>query len=337
MGACNNRSEDLELNMTRKIIKKRMNKKGVFYTIIAVTLLLAVIFASSATYQFKYREQRAVIETRVNTMNNFIDDLGEDMEKGVRVAGYRSVLGIINYMLDSLDYLDDTETRFEELFYDGTIYGNSSFVMFNNTYTNWTQKMQVQANLIGLDVTFTTDYFNVEQTGPWDITVTKNVSVVVTDLRDVAMWRKTYHVQSVISIDGFEDPIYALETSHAATKIINRTVYDDNYVTGNDTTNLQLHMNNTYYTEFEGAPNFFMRLEGDLTPNEFGIESLVNKEEIGLYHSCPEGTSNVDYLYWNCSSQYAWVIDGMPSWFYLDNLTAGGEGRLEKYEVDGLI
>lgn len=312
-------------------------KKGMFYTIIAITLLLALIFAASLSYQFKYREQRAIVETRVNTMDSFIKDLDDDIEKGVKVAGYRSLLGMTNYVIGSMSFLDDAEQRFEELFYDGTIYGQESFVMINNTFINWTQKMGAQANLIGLNVSFTSNSFNVQHTSPWYVQITTNVSAVVTDAKGVATWRKSYAVETAVSIEGFEDPAYTIKTGNGVTKMINRTIYDGNYVTGNDTTNLGKHMNQTLYTAFEGSPSFLMRFEGDFNESEYGIESLVNKQEVDMYYPCPAGTSNVDSLYWQCSSVSTWNVRDMPSWFYIDNQTADAQTRHEKYEVTNVL
>ncbi|MFC1753261.1 hypothetical protein ACFL96_07695 [Thermoproteota archaeon] len=317
-------------------IRKRLHRKGVFYTIIAITLLMAVIFSSTLSYQYKYREQRAIIETRVNTMENFIKDLEDDTEKGVTVAGYRAIVGMTNYVIDNMQFIDDVDQRFQELFYYGTIYGNSSFVMENNTFLNWTYKMEEEAEKIGIDVDLTLLYFNVKQTGPWSIEVTVNVSAELTDLRGTASWGKTYQVVVGIPIDGFEDPVYAVKTSNAVPKTINRTIYENDYVSGNDTTNLQLHMNGSYYTEFNASPSFFMRFEGDFNASEYGIESIVNKEDVSIYWPCPEGTSNVDTLYWQCSSAQTWTVNNMQSWFYLDNQT-GDEGRHKKYEVSNLI
>ncbi|MBU0461375.1 MAG: hypothetical protein KJ574_02185 [Nanoarchaeota archaeon] len=313
------------------------NKKAVFYTLIAVTLLLAIVFASSLGYQFKYREQRAIVETRVNTMDEFLNDLGYDMEKGVRIAGYRSILGMTNYVVDSIAFLDDTEQRFQELFYYGTIYGNYSAAMEDNTFLNWTQKMSEQAERMGLDVTFALVSFNVEHSSPWEIQISVNVSVIATEMRDVATWRKEYYVQSTIPIYGFEDPAYAVKTGSGVVKRINQTIYDWNYVSGNDTTNLEKHMNFTYYTAFDGSPTFLMRFEGDFNGSEYGIESLVNKAEVGPYYPCSTGTSNVDSLYWQCSTAQTWDVAGMPSWFYLDNQTGTSQSRHQKYEVSGLI
>ncbi|MFQ5475363.1 MAG: hypothetical protein ACE5DM_06030, partial [Candidatus Nanoarchaeia archaeon] len=115
------------------------------------------------------------------------------------------------------------------------------------------------------------------------------------------------------------------------------TPYENDYVSGSDVTNLEIHLNSTYYAESDAAPSFMMRFEGDLNSSEYGIESLVDKQEVGTYFPCPAGTTNTDYLYWQCSSVNTWGVTGMPSWFYLDNQTVDSEGRLEKYEVEGLV
>ncbi|MFQ5474552.1 MAG: hypothetical protein ACE5DM_01820 [Candidatus Nanoarchaeia archaeon] len=312
------------------------SKKSFLYTIIAITLLLMITFASTAVYQYKYREQSAVAEARVSTMDNFLDDLGDDIEKGVQTASYHAIIGMTNYVVESLSYLDDSEQRFKELFALGTIYGNESFAMENNSFQDWTDKMRIEAEKIGVNVTFSIESLEVYPIDAWTLQVSTNVTVLSEDIRHIATWTRSYSISSNIPIEGFEDPFYAVETGNGVFKIINRTIFEGNYVVGNDTTNLQIHMNNTLYAGFNASPSFMMRFEGDMNGSEYGIESLVDKLEISSYHPCPNGTSNTDILYWQCSLVNAKRVANMPSSFYMDNET-GDEGRYEKYEVGGLV
>ena len=174
--------------------------------------------------------------------------------------------------------------------------------------------------------------------GYWnDIGVTVDVTVVLSDPQNIARWAKRYNVTSTFSIDSFEDPLYTVKTGNAVTKRITQTIYEGNYVNGGDTTNLELHMNNTFYTTSNASPSYLMRLTGDFNSSPYGIESLVNKEEISTYWPCSAGTSNVDSLYFRCASASTWTVTGMPASFYLDNETTGSVKRHVKYQVGGLV
>jgi len=313
------------------------SKKGIFYSIIAITLLLSLIYASEVSFQFTYREQSSIIETRVNTMDNFVEDLGDDLEKGIHVAAFRAIVGMTNYVINSVGYIDDAEQRIEELFQYGTIYGNASFVMENNSFTDWTVKMQDQGEKIGINIDFQVDSLSMHHDTPWTIATEINVTATVTDIRAFAKWRRTYSVTSAIPIDGFEDPAYIVQTGSGVLSKINRTIYDGIYTSGNNTNNLQYHMNFSLYTENNLSPSFLMRFEGDFNASPFGIESLINKYDVGPYFACPSGTSVVDSIYWGCRNFTTWDVNNMPTWFYLDNASAGGQGRVEQYEVTNLI
>jgi hypothetical protein len=317
-------------------------RKGVFFTIISLTLLGILLFSFTTFYQYRQKDKFSVVETRIESMDKLLLNLEKDMEKGVYIASFRALIAMEEYIANEGSFMDDLDLRFEELFLNGTLYGNSSFMMENNTFSNWTQKMQEQAQL--MDITFGLAVNNITlfQDSAWTVKVMVNSSVSLSDTKGVAQWVSNKSVTATIDITGFDDPLYAAYTGNAIIKKINRTIYEGDYVTGNDTTNLELHMNNTLYTEFDRAPSFLMRFENNITytnSSPYGIESLVNKDEIALYHSCPASTSSVDYLYWDCSSEQGFSVAGMPASFRLDNQSDFNSSlrRPVKYEVEGLM
>jgi hypothetical protein len=275
-------------------------------------------------------------------MDKLLQNLQDDMEKGVYIASFRALIAMNEYIATTGNFIGDLDLRFEELFLNGTLYGNSTFFMENNTFMNWTQKMQEQAQQIGITMGFVVNNVTLYQDSAWAVKVRVNSSVSLSDTKGVAQWQAEEIVTTTIDINGFDDPLYAAYTGNAITKKINQTIYEGNYVTGNDTTNLELHMNKTLYTEFDRAPSFLMRFEGNISftnSSPYGIESLVNKDEIAPYHSCPASTSSVDYLYWNCSSEQGFAVTGMPASFRMDNQTEINSSlrRPVKYEVDDLM
>ena len=314
-----------------------LSKKGFIFTIISVTLLLATIFTTTVLYHYKYVEKASIIETRVDTMDDFLKDLEDDMGKGIHVAGFRSVVGLLEFMTQNGSFIDDFDTRFEEAFMTGQVYNQSSFIIVNNTFTDWMDKMAAQAEQIGITVEFMVQDVTVDMVDPWDIGVTLDIVVMLSDPQNIARWSKRYNVTSTFSIISFEDPLYTIKTGNAVTKRINMTIYEGNYVNAGDTTNLERHMNRTLYAVSNASPSYIMRFTGDFSPSPYGIESLVNKEEISTYWPCSAGTSNVDSLYFQCASTSTWSVSGMPSSFYLDNETVGSTKRHVKYQVGGLV
>ena len=60
-------------------------------------------------------------------------------------------------------------------------------------------------------------------------------------------------------------------------------------------------------------------LEGDLSANENGIESLVYLPELSTQGISIKSKSVVDYIYFSTNNPPSQTVIGMPSWFRLDD------------------
>ena len=163
-----------------------------------------------------------------------------------------------------------------------------------------------------------------------------NFTLNIGDIKGAANFTKSYSIVAHIPIDYFEDPTYRLNTNGLILKPIsiqNNTDFTD----GSDTTNLEAHNNQTKYVAFSGAPSYLKRLEGDLSANENGIESMVNIDEFILQGLDVDDKSIVDYVYFGASNPTKYHVQGLDSWFKIDNETADNTSHLELYEVEGII
>jgi hypothetical protein len=155
------------------------------------------------------------------------------------------------------------------------------------------------------------------QKNPWAANIDINVTLNAEDVKKTASWQRPLYITTNISIQGFEDPLYVINSYGRVTNTIIKTNIT-NFVSGEDTTKLKKHTNNSYYIESSTAPSFLMRLEGNLSNSVYGIESLVNLEEFQEQEVPIKSRSVVDYIYFGTQSIDDCKIKNMPSWFMLD-------------------
>ena len=317
---------------------RKMNKKAIFFTFVAILLLSAVIFSFSIYARYRYRARTLVVETRVNTMNSFIKDIDKDITRGAFISSHRSILSIVQHVSSSGVFLNDSEEVFKEVFLNGSIGGENQPLIADTTFNDWIDKTKEEGGRINLEIDFTVKDVEVNQSDPWNVDIYLDVEIFASDATDIASWNISKQFKVELPIEGFEDPIYSSNTDGKFLNIINKTPFTD-FVTGNDTSNLQAHTEKSYYLAWSTAPSFLMRLEGNLSGSPYGIESLINLQTLIDQGGDAEERSAVDHIYWSNKSVTSYNINNMPSWFMMDDEYNDGEDKthLELYEVNGLI
>ena len=321
----------------QKILRSR---KGIFFTLIAVSLLGLVLFSYSVTYSYTLQEQSAVIEARVDTMNRFLKEVDSDMQNAIYIAGFRALIGLEDEVANTGTFVSDTKSAFRELFMNGTLGGSNVSVMQNNTFPYWISRINLQANAVGINLSLNVSGVDIYHTNPWTVRVVVNSTLNLSDSKSTASWIQDKNLYADISIIGFEDPQYAVHTSNNVIKRVNRTVYEGNFTNSyTDDDNMRDHVTQTMYANFTGAPSFLMRFENDLNQSEFGIESFVEKSEVSSYHACPTETSSVDSIYWRCDNSVPVYQVANWSGFRIDNETdmSGNLSRIPRYMMENYI
>lgn len=318
--------------MVNKVFKGR---KGVFYTVTALLLLTVFLFSFLSIIRYKYSTKILVVETRISSLNEFIKDVERDIQRAVYITSFRTIVSMTQVITTNQTYIDDVDMRFNELFFNGTYENEIIVFMGNNSFSDWEQRISQEAAELDIEISFVNGSVIVEQEDPWHVKTKLNLTLIVGDIKGTANFTKGYEITSDVPIEFFEDPIYRMNTNGLVFKAI--TIQNNtNFVNGNDTTNLQTHVNETRYIAFNQAPSYLKRLEGDYSSDENGIESLVNKDELNLYIPINETISSVDYIYWG-NGLKGGKIQGMPDTFRMDNKTNGSIGHLELYQVEGIV
>lgn len=308
-----------------------MNKKGLVFTLMAIVFMIMFIFIFLLPVFKVKTNEMLIVETRVDTINNFIKDIERDTSRGLYIASYRALLSIENDIIEKGVFTDNLNSQFHEAILNGTINGQSKILMNASTFPQWISRIQDIADDLNIGTNITLHEVQLSQITPWDVLVTANLNYVIFDQSGIAYWNYNKTINTSISILGFEDPIYVIYSFGRLTNTINQTPYENNYTFENDVDNLISHTENSYYVASNTSPNFLMRLENNLSASPYGIESLINVKKLNDFGlSINTEASIVDYYYWQDYNNGDYRINGTPSWFKLD------AGSLNKYMVDDL-
>jgi len=304
------------------------SKKGQVFTLFAIAMIV-LFFVSYEIYSIV--QDRQAIRTRISTMDSFLGSLEKSMERELYITGFRTLFLAEDYIARTGNYVSDVNALFSEAFFSGIVYGNASEILIGARYNDLVNSTNEKAGKINVNVSFGNPEFFVSQEDPWNIVVNLRFNLTMRDKgKALAYWQKQEHIKAYVSIEGFEDPLYIVNTRAMVAYKINKTLYDGTYASGTSTANLTLHLQNHYFAESSDAPSFLKRMAGSLEADENGIESLVDLPLLSSQGIQVQQKSAVDHVYFSAGNPAYSSIAGMPSWFRLDS------AHLAKYNVTQL-
>ena len=306
--------------------KIKGSKKAIFYTTAAIALTMVIIASYEIYGSYRLSARMDVIGTRIDTINAFIKDVSRDIENGVYIAGYRTLLGMEQYISTNGAFVDDSQTRFTESFVYGTINGQQISLMQDSTFTDWAGRISDKAQKLGIIFNLTVNKINLGQSEPWSVDIGLNLTIRVTDNLNTSSWTKDVYLKKSISIIGLEDPLYVVNSKGRVTNTITKSNITSFVINGN-VKNLMVHANNSYYAARNGSSDFMMRLEGNMSNSTFGIESLSNLDKFRQQGLQTKERSVVDYIYFASQNTKNYRVNNTPEWFMID------EDHLDFYQV----
>lgn len=295
-----------------------MNRKGVFFTAMAIVILSIFVFG---TYFYSGNLLREATQKRVRSLDAFVFSTEQDLQRKVYIHGYRSLLLLSNQIVTTHTYLDSVNETFNESFFNGTIGGVPQQWIQSFTFSAIEQDLQSRAWEIGANLTLSNPEFRVYQNDPWYVIFELGVDAYFYDINELASWNRTINVTARVPIEPFSDPVYLVGTQGVIVNKFERSPFED---FDNDA-NLREHINRSLYFAVNSSPSFLDRFEGNLNAQSpYGIESLVNLDELG---SAVAGRSIVDYLYFGFGTSGCVVTDNVQSFTRID------DAHLEIYNV----
>lgn len=295
-----------------------MNKKGFIYSF--VVLLFIVLFISSFFFSSKVslREKAYTESLVIKNLDNKLNYVQSDISRGIYIVGLRTLLAMNDIISETGNYIDNLDIVFNEIFFNGTYLNENIDIMNNTNFYEFKENLQEALKNDKIDINITSNEIYLSMSSPWHVNVLLNLTIYFSDLINTASWENVFLISSDISIYELNDPIYVVSTNGFFINQIRRSNITD-FVIGNNVDNLIYHMENLLYVHSPRAPNYLMRLEGNFSSHEMGIESLINYDKF-VFQGLPyRERSAVDFIYFsNHLINNQSNILGMPAWFLLD-------------------
>ncbi|MBI1936056.1 hypothetical protein HYS31_06465 [Candidatus Woesearchaeota archaeon] len=292
-------------------------KKAIFYTTAAIALTIVIIVTYAAYSTYRLSDRMEAISTRIETVNFFIKDVEKDINKGVYISGFRTLLSFTQFISTNGTYISDVNGKFKEAFLNGTINNQPLSLMKDSTFTDWANKISAQADKIDIQFSFAINDVKLNHTDPWNLEIGLDITLDIRDKKNTSYWIRDRYLTTKISILGLEDPLYIVNSKGriASTIVITNIT---SFVVNADTSNLVLHMNQSYYIAHADSPSYLMRLQGNLGNSSYGIESLVNLEKFQKQGIVIKDRSIVDSVYFGTGNTVNYRINKTPEWFKID-------------------
>lgn len=303
------------------------NKRGMIFTLMVIALLTFFIITYSTYSLIKDRDP---INRRINTLNSFVATVEQDLPRHLFISGYRTIFILQQYTLDEYSYITNMNQSIEEIFFNGTLYGEQKSLMDDGKFSNIESSLNSNANKINAKVTLLNPEISLIMEDSWNMKFILNTTLIIEDSSNLASWNRSATFESLIPINTFLDPIYHIGTSGKVTNEISQTPYL-NFVSGTDYSNLTLHFQNSHYKESTSAPNFLDRLQGDFSASPNGIESLIYPQELINQGVSVKYKSVIDYIYFSSNDPAKYSIPTISNLILDDE-----DNHLTIYNVSGV-
>ncbi|RLI97707.1 MAG: hypothetical protein DRP00_03675 [Candidatus Aenigmatarchaeota archaeon] len=204
--------------------------KGVMFSIMIISItaaILAVILAYS--FVISGHRERIVVEVRTNEMYYLYRSILRDFDKSAEVIVPRAISSALSYVITNGMGLDEADKRLEELVVNGTLYRNEEHLMENATFPEWIRKIEELALLRGFILNLTLEEIKIKPWDSWNLLLEANLSINLTEKNGIASLIRNVTKRKLISVIGFEDPIYPLKTLGRATNVITPSPYYQNF------------------------------------------------------------------------------------------------------------
>ncbi len=288
------------------------NKKGFVFTIITIFLTSIIVVFFILHYNSIQTKNTDVKE--VEKLNSAIEDFEKDLNRGLYITSFRSVMGEIEKITKTGKFLNNTQKAFEEAMLNSTVENESLKILENSTFKDWIEKTKTQLYKKGIIFSYKIKNLTITQDNYTHIKIYLELQYNMSDYKNKKKFVRTTKKTTYLPLQGLEDPVYFVKSNGKIANIINFTNNTNIFYL------INVSFNNSLYIHNNKSPNFLMRLEGNFNNSTTGIESIANGQRfynIGVLNYT--GRSSVDAMYFSNISHTALCVNNTPNWFRIDN------------------
>jgi len=212
------------------ILKKK--SKGVAFGFLLIVISLSLISLTLLQKEI-YRKsvKKYYIESRIDDMNNLFESIILDLDKAIDITAKRAIAVADSRVISTGIPLENADKIIEELMLNGSINGQEQPLMENATIANWLEKMGLVGREKGYEVRMAIERLEIKPYDSFNLLAEGEAWINISDKNIMASIKRKHNISKTVSIENFEDPIYALNTNSRATKVIKKTRFEGNYTT----------------------------------------------------------------------------------------------------------
>ncbi|MFH1779538.1 MAG: hypothetical protein ABH803_00130 [Candidatus Micrarchaeota archaeon] len=308
-------------------------KRGFFYSLIVVLLLAPIVFLVLTGSEFSSSSEKETKRKFVGQeLANFASSVENDFPRALEISAKSAVVALVAEVVSGGSPASNATQALRSLLFNKTYEGVTSGLMGNNSLTEWIQRLNAKSRFFGLTSNVSLGDLIISERNGFELLFNASLIVHLVNREEGINLSRTYWVLSVVSTEGIEDPLYALNSFG----LVKRQVFvNTSPVFGPDAVSSAISLQ--WYVPSNSSPGFLERLEGKtyLVYASDGMESLVNVEDFitqGL--SIKANQSHVDYLYFNETTPNGFTLNATGFAWPLFNID---EENALKYGVEAYL
>jgi len=196
-----------------------MDVKGQFYSVIALIIIIPVTFFLS--YYLATNAERSGIEVMIvsDQMHQVERSVERDFGKALSTSVKRALIAASDKVVMEGESLKDALSAVKELVINGTVNGEESMLMLNNTLNVWVKKISSVPTNFKVNISFWN--FSLRTYDPFHIMAYANLNISVTHPSVFGKIEKNnMPYTTLVSIAGINDPLFTLKTNGSVTRSI---------------------------------------------------------------------------------------------------------------------
>ncbi|MBI5177003.1 hypothetical protein HY995_02865 [Candidatus Micrarchaeota archaeon] len=292
-------------------------RRGLLYSLTLLMLLAPIfLYLMSSSALSAQKNAQVVARVRGNELASFGDSLSQDVPRVLEIAGKRAVVAAGNYIYASGSPLQDAHANLSELATNGSLSSVNQSVMAGSSINEWAASVsRIGANR-GLNVSINATRLDVTPSSAFELNLTSTLEVNITDVKEPVNISRTYVSSRIISVLGFEDPLYALHglgfvhrvfARPSITPVWGNAALDAAFAQGGY---LNTSLGPSVLDRFEGRLSLSDRY-ASMAGDQIGLESLVNSTEFSLRGlNFTANQSVADWQFFNATAIHGYAVTG---------------------------
>lgn len=204
--------------------------KGLMFSFLLTSIVLSILtLIFLYAYFSSIKEEEIGTKVRIEEMYILYRGIERDFDQAVEIVIPRAISASLSYIILNGTPLDNASLRIVELSINGTLYSNPEALIENSTFPYWIENMERLASLRGFELKIKIENLKIEQADSWNLLVEANLSINLTEKDGTVFLEKHVIKRNQISIIGFEDPLYVLNTNGTLTNSIFKSPYFKNF------------------------------------------------------------------------------------------------------------